>query len=432
MSSVAPRVVALAARPAFTEVLREDAYRRLWLSGLCLNTARWMDLVVLGWLALQLTGSPFMVALAAFARSAPMMALGPFAGVVADRLHRGRVLLFTQALGLRHGARARALSSRPAAASYWPLVALEVLFGALWALDFPARRTALYSLVGPSRVATAVSLETVSMQLAKMVGPVLAGVGLAHFSPAACFGAMAACYAMGLAVSVKLRSRIGAPARPRAASVTASLAAGVRAAWEEPTVRAVLVITVLMNVLLFPYQHMLVVFARDVLSAGPEWLGALVAAEGLGSLAGALVIASRRGFIPHRRIFAAAVIVAPLLLIVFAGLRWRWPCIVLLVVIGAAESGFATMQSTLVLLSAHEDRRGGAMGILSACIGTQPLGTLWLGLLATGIGVAAAMALNSAARARGDRAGGGGAVAAERAAGGMSGEYFARPRGKGF
>jgi predicted MFS family arabinose efflux permease len=157
----------------------------------------------------------------------------------------------------------------------------------------------------------------------------------------------------------------------------------------------VLLITVLMNVLLFPYQHMLVVFARDVLSAGPEWLGALVAAEGLGSLVGALVIASRRGFIPHRRIFAAAVIVAPLLLIVFAGSRWRWPCVVLLVLIGAAESGFATMQSTLVLLSAHEDRRGGAMGILSACIGTQPVGTLWLGLLATGIGVAGAMALNS-------------------------------------
>ena len=255
-------MVALASRPAFTEVLSEDAYRRLWLSGLCLNTARWMDLVVLGWLALQLTGSPFMVGLAAFARSAPMMALGPFAGVVADRLHRGRVLLFTQAVGLLTALALAALFAS-GRGSYWPLVALEVLFGALWALDFPARRTALYSLVGPNRVATAVSLETVSMQLAKMVGPVLAGVGLAHFSPAACFGAMAACYAMGLAVSVKLRSRIGAPARPRAASVTASLAAGIRAAWEEPTVRAVLVITVLMNVLLFPYQHMLVVFARD-------------------------------------------------------------------------------------------------------------------------------------------------------------------------
>ena len=75
--------------------------------------------------------------------------------------------------------------------------------------------------------------------------------------------------------------------------------------------------------------------------------------------------------------------------------RHRGLIAIILVLIGAAESGFATMQSTLVLLSAHEDRRGGAMGILSACIGTQPLGTLWLGLLATGIGVAPAIAANS-------------------------------------
>jgi len=382
------------ARPAFTEILRESAYRRLWLSGLCVNTARWMDLVVLGWLALQLTGSPFMVGLAAFARSAPMMLLGPFAGIVADRLHRGRVLLFTQSLGVTTGL-ALTLLFVSGHGAYWPLVGLEATFGVLWALDFPARRTALYSLVGPSRVATAISLETVSMQIAKMAGPVLAGLGLARLSPAACFGAMATVYAVGLAVSLGLGSRVGRATAHAPTSVTASLGAGVRAAWQEPTVRAVLLITVLMNVLLFPYQHMLAVFSRDVLRAGPEWLGALVAADGLGSLLGALVIASRRGFVAHRRLFVAAVLTAPLLLMAFTGARSRWVCVVLLVVIGVAESGFATMQSTLVLLSAPEERRGGAMGILSACIGTQPLGTLWLGFLATGIGVAPAIAVNS-------------------------------------
>src|SRR5262249_17240486 len=153
-----------AARPAFAEVLRERAYRRLWISGLCINAARWMDVVVLSWLALQLTGSPFMVGLAVFARSAPMMVLGPFAGVVADRVHRGRVLLLTQGLGVVTGlALAGLFAARHG--GYWPLVGLELVFGGLWALDFPARRTALYSLVGPGRVATAVSLETVSMQL---------------------------------------------------------------------------------------------------------------------------------------------------------------------------------------------------------------------------------------------------------------------------
>jgi hypothetical protein len=207
--------------------------------------------------------------------------------------------------------------------------------------------------------------------------------------------AVAVLYGVGLAVSIGLGSRIGRAAPAARASIAASLGAGIRAAWEEPTVRAVLIITVFMNTLLFPYQALLAVFASEVLDAGPEWLGGLVAADGLGSLLGALVIASRRGFIPHRRIFAAAVVVAPVLLAALAASRWRWAGVAILVVMGAAESGFATMQSTLVLLSAPEDRRGGAMGILSACIGTQPLGTLWLGVLATAIGVAPAMGVNS-------------------------------------
>ena len=396
MSSVAPAAAALAAPHAFGEILREAPYRRLWLSGLCVSGARWMDLVLLGWLAFQLTDSPFMVAVAAFARSAPMMLLGPFAGLVADRMHRGRVLVFTQALGL---VTALALAAVFAAGrgGFWPMVALEVLFGALWALDFPARRTALYALVGPRRVATAVSLETVSMQVAKMIGPVLAGIGLARLGPAPCYVAVAALYAIGLLVFIGLPARIGGPSGRDTASVVASLGAGFREAWREPTVRAVLIITVLMNVLFFPYQHMLPVFARDVLRVGPEWLGALVAADGLGALLGALAIASRRGFLPHGRLFALSVLVAPFLLLAFTSLRWPWACLPVLVVIGAAESGFAAMQSTLVLLSAPEASRGRAMGILSACIGTQPAGTLWIGFLATGIGVPAAMAINGMA-----------------------------------
>ena len=393
MSSVAPSAAARAAPQAFASVLRERPYRRLWLSGLCVNGARWMDLVLLGWLAFQLTDSPFMVGLAAFARSAPLMVLGPFAGILADRMHRGRVLIATQCLGLVT-ALALAAVFAIGRGGFASLVGLEMLFGVLWALDFPARRTALYALVGPRRVATAVSLETVSMQVAKMVGPVLAGIGLARLGPATCYLAVAALYLLGVAVFAGLPARIGGPSGRDTASVTASLGAGFREAWREPTVRAVLIVTVMMNVLFFPYQHMLPVFAREVLRVGPEWLGALVAADGLGALLGALAIAGRRGFLPHGRVFALCVLVAPFLLLGFAGLRWPWACLPPLVLIGACESGFAAMQSTLVLLSAPEASRGRAMGILSACIGTQPAGALWIGFLAGGVGVAAAMAVN--------------------------------------
>jgi len=394
VSSVAPTAARAAAPYAFAEVLREGPYRRLWFSGLCVNCARWMDLVLLGWLAFQLTDSPFMVGLAAFARSAPLMVLGPFTGIVADRMHRGRVLIVTQTLGLGTGLALAAVFAA-GRGGFGPLVGLEALFGALWALDFPARRTALYALVGSRRVATAVSLETVSMQVAKMIGPVLAGVGLARFGPVPCFVAVALLYAVGLLVFIGLSARIGGPTGRDTASLAESLGAGFREAWREPTVRAVLVITVLMNVLFFPYQHMLPVFAREVLHVGPEWLGALIAADGLGALLGALAIAGgSRGFLPHGRLFALSVLVAPFLLLAFTGLRWPWACLAVLVLIGVCESGFAAMQSTLVLLAAPEEGRGQAMGILSACIGTQPAGTLWIGFLSAGIGVPAALALN--------------------------------------
>jgi MFS family permease len=347
-----------------------------------------MDLVTVGWLALQLTGSPFMVGLAAFARAAPLMAVGPFAGIVADRVARGWVLLAAQSVGLATALALAALfGSR--AGGYWPLVALEVVFGAMWALDFPARRAALYTVLGASRVAQAVSLETVSMQIAKMLGPLAAGVCLARLGPAVSYLIMALVYSAGLLASSGLVGRLGGPGRGGPTSVVASLRTGLQAAWTSRTVRGVLLVTVAMNTLFFPYQHMLPVFARDILAVGPTALGALVAADGCGALLGALLIASQGGQLAQRT--------APVLLAALSGSRSFLACLALLVVMGAAESGFATMQSTLVLLSAPARVRGGAMGILSACIGTQPLGTLAIGLLTASLGAPLAFAVNALA-----------------------------------
>jgi MFS family permease len=385
-----------AGRLVAVEVLREPSYRRLWVSGLCVNVARWMDLVTLGWLALQLTGSPFMVGVAAFARAAPLMIVGPFTGIVADRVPRGRVLLVAQSAGLTTALALAAIfwSGR---GGYGPLVTLEVVFGLVWALDFPARRTALYTLLGARRVAQAVSLETVSMQIAKVVGPLAAGVCLARLGPVVDFALMAVVYGAGLAAACRLRRRLGEPAVAPLTSVAGSIRVGLQAAWTSPTVRTVLLVTVAMNTLFFPYQHMLPVFARDVLDLGPVGLGALVAADGGGALLGALVIASRRGDAGHRLMFGSAVLAAPVLLVALSGMRWAPLCAGVLVAMGVAESAFATMQSTLVLMEAPERVRGGAMGILSACIGTQPLGTLAIGLLAGSVGAPLAFTLNALA-----------------------------------
>jgi MFS family permease len=378
------------------DIFRNPDYRRLWASGCFVYLARWVDLVALGWLALELTGSPFMVGLAAFARTAPMMVVGPFAGIVADQVSPGRVLVLTQAGGAVT-ALALALLFGSGAGSYWPFVGVEVVIGVLWALDFSARRTSIYAVLGPARVVHAISLESVSMQVAKMGGPLLAGFCLARLGPAAAFALLAALYAAGLGVSSGLGRRIGRPAGPGTISLVAGLRAGLRAAWTHRAIRAVLLATVAMNVLVFPYQHMLSVFARDVLAGGPGVLGTLIAAEGLGALAGALAIAAQRRHLRQERLFALSIVLTPAMVVAFALSPSFTLCLALLALLGLVEAAFAATQTTVVLLSAPERIRGATVGILSACIGTQPVGTLAIGALVGMAGAPLAVAINALA-----------------------------------
>ena len=118
------------------EPLRDGRYRLLWLTGLCASTARWMDLVVLGWLALALTDSPLMVGVAAFCRAAPMMLLGPFAGRPRGPAPRVRVMIAVQALNVARGVGPRAPLRRGPRRVRRP-VAIQVVLGIAWVLDFP-------------------------------------------------------------------------------------------------------------------------------------------------------------------------------------------------------------------------------------------------------------------------------------------------------
>jgi MFS family permease len=377
------------------EPLRDPRYRVLWLIGLCASTARWMDLLVLGWLALALTDSPLMVGVAAFCRAFPMMALGPFAGVLADRLPRVRVLMAVQALNVLAAA-GLAFLFGAGLGGFGALVAIQVVLGVAWVLDFPARRTVLYAVAGRERLTTVVSLEFMSMQGAKMIGPLLGGFILARFGPTACYLVLAALSLGALAGARRLERHVFLPGTPGGEPVLASLSAGLREARSNPTILGVLVITVIMNTLVFPYQQMLPVFARDVLRIGPTALGLLIAAEGLGALIASLAIGARGGGVDHARLFAGSSLAGALCLFVFAVSPWYALSLALQIGIGMAESGFGTMQSAIVLLAAPEGARGRAMGILSACIGTQPLGSLWIGVLASRAGAPVATGLNAA------------------------------------
>ncbi len=376
------------------DALRDRRFRLLWLAGLVASTARWMDLVVLGWLSLALTDSPLLVGVAAFCRAAPMMLLGPFAGVVADRFPRGRVMLTVQGANVAV-LLALAVLFAAGAGRFPGLIVLEMLLGVAWAVDFPSRRTVLVTLVGRERLTHAISLESVSTQGSKMLGPLLGGLLLAHGGPVACYLVLALLSAAALVAVRRLARAAALPGTPGAEPVLAALGAGLREARQHAATRGVLLVTILMNILVFPYQQMLPVFARDVLGAGPALLGVLVAAEGLGALAGALTLATSRGIGGHARIFAGSSAASALLVVAFAMSPWYALSLALQFAIGIAGAGFGTMQSAIVLLAASPAARGRVVGILSACIGTQPLGSLWIGVLAGAVGAPAAAGLEA-------------------------------------
>ena len=348
--------------------LRAPGYAMLWTASLLWNQARWMDQVVLGWTVLELTNSAWQVALIGVLRSLPMMLLGVLGGAIADRFERRRLLIGAQALGASVSISIGVLLWF-GALRYEHAVIAALLLGVQWAVDWPARRALIPDLVGRDLTQSAIVLESVSMNLTRIVGPLVAGALIAFASSATSYFVMGLLYA----AEIYLLAVLPLPHRaPRLGST--SIARYVREGFDElrlnhPIV-GVLLITVFMNAFAFPYQQILSVFARDVLQVDPIGLGILGAASGVGALCGALVL-SARPFVPRPALlFSIGSFAMSAAVVGFALSRSFELSVALLLLSGLGSSTFSAFQSTIILRAAPEQVRGRAMGVLTLAIGT--------------------------------------------------------------
>ena len=376
-------------------ILRQRDFVLLWASGGVSNTCRWMEMGVLGWLVLELTNSPWQVALAGAVRSAPMLAFGLFSGLVADRMNRRLVMLATQTANALVTAALLVLLLLDAIRPWQVLLGAFVL-GCSTILDMPSRRSLVYDVVGPHKLVSAMSLETVNNTVGKFVGPLIGGVliELTGFEGVYLFFLVA--YLLTLLLILQLRAS-NIPSPPAGAQpIWRSLASGVRYALQNRTVLGVLGTTVVMNALGFSYVQLLPVVARDHLQIGPGLMGLLASADGMGTFIGALALAAWGNVRQKGRIFALGSLLELGSLLAFALSPWYGLSFMLLMLVGMGNSGFSTMQSTIILLSAAPGMRGRAVGILGLCIGSTPVGLLELGAVAALVGAPAAIAFNAA------------------------------------
>lgn len=377
--------------PRTFRAFQNREYRLLWPANVLSYTARWMQMTTLGWMVLELTDSPLLVALVGFFGWSPLFFLGMVGGSLADSANRKRVLLITQGASLVSAA-AMASLLISGSEQFWHAYLVVAIVGVAWALDMPSRRSAIHDLLGRAGVTNGVALDSVGMSASMMLGPILAGALITLFDPKGSYVAIVLIYVVSLALVTRLRLTREVW-RGGGASVLGDLAMGLRYIVGNATMRATILITVLMNLLLFPYMHMVPVMARDVLHVGAGLMGVLQAAAGFGALTGAVVIASAMSIRYHGRLFVAGSMFALTALLMFSLSGSYFLSLATLMALGLGTSGFSTMQSSMMMLVAREDMRGKALGVTSLAIGVSPVGALLVGAIASALSAGIALRL---------------------------------------
>ena len=366
--------------------LANSDYRLLLSSSTLWWLAHYMEMIVLSWLVLELTNSPGLVGLVAFCRSIPVLFVGGFGGELADRMGRRPLIIAAQTVTLSmYGAVALLLAT--GLLTLWHLVIISLIQGCAWAMDWPIRRALIPDLVGRAGIVDALLLESLGMSVAHTIGPFIAGFVLDAFDSLGCFLALSGLSAVSLVLLRALsRQPIPRTSSPSSASPLAQIRDSVRYVQQNQPILAVTLITIIMNMLAFPYMNFLPVFARDVLHQGPVGLGYLGAAVGIGSFSGLYLVGRARHSATAGWIFIVGTFAQCLALLAFTtstlfAISW-----VLLLAVGIGHACFGILQSSIVLLAAADERRGQAMGAIAVAIGAGPFGQLLTGVLAQSYG----------------------------------------------
>jgi MFS transporter, DHA1 family, staphyloferrin A biosynthesis exporter len=390
-AAVAPAAVPSAAPAAATldteqrlgtfASLRYREYRLLWFGTLFSSSGQWIQQVSIGWLTYALTGSPFLLGLINGLRSVPLLVLGPFGGVAADRVDRKRLMLTTQ-LFLMTITAVFATVVGTGNAHVWNIALFTLLTGVGWAFNMPVRQSIVPQLVPRNALMNAMALNSAGFNVTRIVGPSLAGLLIAAVGIAGNFTLQAFAY-LGVAAMVwmmQIPPRTNTVARD--VSVGRNLAEGARFVWRHPTLRVQMLLALVPVVIAMPYTALMPMFAKDVLNLGPGGFGVLMAAPGVGAVIGTLTIASLGNVQRKGLLLFGALLALGVTLILFAQSRSVPVSIALLVLVGGFQMTYMTTNQTLLQLSTPDEFRGRVMGIYMLNQGLLPLGSLIAGVLA--------------------------------------------------
>ncbi|WP_052226612.1 MFS transporter [Microbacterium mangrovi] len=380
---------------AIASLRSSRSFRYLWMSNVLFFGGVWTQTLVLGWMVFEVTGSPLLIAVFTACRLAPML-LGPFAGVIADRFDRYRVLVIANVWALV-AVVALAVLAMLGAAPYPVLLVGGLVIGLAQSPSQPARSSLVVDTVPRQDLSNANALNSFAMNMTQMIGPAVGGALIGLVGAPSALAVSASWFAVSLAALVPVRG-IGRGRRGPEASAWRMLIDGLGTIGRRRVAVAALAVTFAANILIWPvYQTFMPVFAGDVLDLDAAGLGALMTCAGLGGTIGSLLIASLGDFPRKGAVFLAGTASWGVLWAAFALSSAATLSFPLMVAAGLASAPFGVLQTTLVLLATPARVHGTALGLQELAIGVMPIATLGLGALAEQIGVPATTFLSAAA-----------------------------------
>jgi MFS family permease len=370
-------------------ILRSFRHRnfRLFFSGQSISMiGTWMQRIAVGWLVYRLTNSAFLLGMVGFSNQIPAFLLAPFAGVLADRYNRHRILILTQALAMVQ-ALLLSLLVLFHLIEIWHIILLSIFLGIISAFDMPTRQSFMMEIIEEKKdLSNAIALNSTMVNAARLLGPSAAGILIAAVGEGVCFLINAISF-VAVILSLLLMKIERKNIEPRQSKVGQELKEGFRYAAGFAPIRDVLLIFALVNLVGMPYVVLMPVFAEDVLHGGPSVYGYLMGGVGLGALGGAVYLASRtsvRGLI--KRIPIAVVLFGSALM-VFSFSRVMFLSLGLMVLTGIGQMVLMAGSNTLLQTMVDDDKRGRVMSFFTmAFMGATPVGSLIAGSMASKIG----------------------------------------------
>lgn len=377
---------------ALLRVFRHRNYRLFFAGQLVSLMGTWMQNVAQSWLVYSLTHSPLLLGITSFCSTVTVFFVTPFGGMVADRVDRRKMLLFTQSAAMLQAA-VLAVLTLTNVVKVGEIIALAFCLGLINAFDVPSRQSMTLDMVSKEDLRHAISLNSMMFNLARIVGPSVAGGLIAIVGEGVCFALNSASFAAVLTSLFLMRLPARSPRVSRHA--LREIVDGYRYSLSAPQLRTSLMLVAVSSMFGAAYLTLMPAFARDILHGQSTAYGTLMTSVGAGALIGAFGLSR----IHERSLIFAPIIAAVsfgVFLILFAHSHWLWLSVLLLLPTAASLMLLGGTTNTIIQLVAGENFRGRVISHYTQCfMGMMPWGSLLLGSLASRIGVSNAVTIGA-------------------------------------